>query len=600
MSLMLRAARLLGGLALRHGRRRLVVSAVLLLLGYLATPGIAVALRRLTDESLAGHGGAATVAALAAAGLLLAELMLGHFAHLSYFELGEQLEARLHRELCAVSNGVPGLAHADRPRFADTVTLVRDELARVRAALEALLQFLGLALQTVVTTVLLGSVNAWLALLPLAAVLPVRLGRRAQELSDAAREASAERTRLGQHLLALATTAQPVMELRLLGGGRELVRHYTANWRSVSRTLARAEARAAALRAAGQLCFALAYGGAVLTVVAQAATGTSAVGDLVLVIALAVQVAVQVSGVVGLFGVLQGAGRTAERLDRLRSWSEEGDAEAAPARPGPALPAPARLERGIRLEGVGFGYPGSDRPALRGIDLLIPAGATVALVGENGAGKSTLVKLLCGLYRPTEGRILVDGTDLHELSPAEWSAKVAPLFQDFARLELLLRESVGVGAADLMAEDAAVLAAISSAGADRALAAVPDGLNGLLGRAYGDGAELSGGQWQSLGLARCLIRRDPLLLVLDEPAAALDAAAEHALFRRFDHTAELAAREHGAIVLFTSHRFSTVRQADLIVVLEDGAVRESGGHTELMEQHGPYRELFELQARAYN
>ena len=595
MNLTLRAARLLGALALRHGGRRLVISAVLLLLGYLATPGIALSLRRLTDEALARNGGAAAAAAVAVASLLLAELMLSHFAHLYYFELGEQLETRLHRELCEVSNGVPGLAHADRPQFADEVTLVRDELFRVRAALEALLQVLGLTLQTTVTTVLLGLVNPWLMLLPLVAVIPVRLGRRAQEVSDVAREQAAERTRLGQHLLTLATSVQPVMELRLSGGAQELVRHYTANWASVSRTLARAEAKASALRAAGQVCFAAAYGGAVLTVAAQAADGVSGIGDVVLVIALAVQVAVQISGVVGLFGTLQGAGRTAERLDRLRDQAADRGAVAA----GPARPGPGRLIDGIRLEGVGFRYPGSDRPVLSKVDLLIPAGSTVALVGENGAGKSTLVKLLCGLYQPTEGRILVDGTDLRELSPADWHARIAPLFQDFARLELLLRESVGVGAVDLMGDDESVLAALSAARGESALKAVPGGLDGLLGRGYGDGAELSGGQWQTLGLARCLIRRDPLLLLLDEPAAALDPAAEHALFQRFDRTAELEARENGAIVLYTSHRFSTVRQADLIVVLEDGAVRESGSHGELMARDGLYGELFELQARAY-
>ncbi|MFJ6610138.1 ATP-binding cassette domain-containing protein [Streptomyces sp. NPDC091289] len=595
MTLTLRAARLLGGLALRHGGRRLVIAALLLLLGYLATPGIALCLRLLTDEALAGHAAAASAAAVAVASLLLAELMLSHFAHLYYFEVGEQLETRLHRELCEVSNGVPGLAHADRPRFANGTTLVRDELFRVRAALEALLQVVGLTLQTTVTTLLLGSVNPWLMLLPLVAVIPVWLGRRAQEVSDGARELSAERTRLGQHLLTLATSAQPVMELRLSGGAQALIHRYRANWAAISRTLTRAEAKASALRAAGQVCFAGAYGGAVLTVAAQAADGSSGIGDVVLVIALAIQVAVQVSGAVGLFGVLQGAGRTAERLDRLRDWAGGDDAKPT----GPARPGPDRLRDGIRLDGVGFRYPGSDRAVLHQVNLSIPAGSTVALVGENGAGKSTLVKLLCGLYRPTEGRILVDGTDLRELSPSDWHARVAPLFQDFARLELLVRESVGVGAVDVMGDDDAVLAALAAARGESVLEKVPGGLDGLLGRGYGDGAELSGGQWQTLGLARCLIRRDPLLLLLDEPAAALDPAAEHALFQRFERNAESASRENGAIVMFTSHRFSTVRQADLIVVLEDGAVRESGSHSELMEQDGLYSELFELQARAY-
>ncbi|MGW6967782.1 ATP-binding cassette domain-containing protein [Streptomyces zaomyceticus] len=609
MSLILHAVRWLGGLALRGGGRRLAVAVLLLLLGHLATPGTALALRGLTDEALAGHGGAAVAAALATAGLLLAELMLGHFAHLSYFEVGEKMESRLHRELAQVSNGVPGLAHADRPEFADTVALVRDELAGTRAALEALLHFLGLAVQAAVTTVLLGSVDPYLLLLPLAAVVPVLLGRRAEALTDAAREVTAERLRYGHHLLGLATTARSVTELRLLGGGPEVVREHAASWQETSRVLSRAEAKAAALRALGQLCFAAAYGGAVLLVVARAADGTAGLGDVVLVIALAVQVAMQVSGAVAQSGLLRAAGRTARRLEQLHAWSRAdenppADSSRATAPAGgpttPTTPAPGRLDHGIRLEGVGFRYPGADRPALSGVDLLIPAGATLALVGENGAGKSTLVKLLCGLYRPTEGRILVDGTDLRELAPGEWSARVAPLFQDFARVELLLRESVGIGAVDSLGEEAPARAALAAAGAEGVLDSVPDGLDGLLGRGYGDGAELSGGQWQSLGLARCLIRRDPLLMVLDEPAAALDAAAEYRLFRGFDRTAEPAARTRGAVTLFTSHRFSTVRRADLIVVLENGTVRERGGHADLMAQDGPYRELFELQARGYH
>ncbi len=260
---------------------------------------------------------------------------------------------------------------------------------------------------------------------------------------------------------------------------------------------------------------------------------------------------------------------------------------------------PGRLTEGIRLENVGFSYPGSDRPVLRGIDFTIPAGGTLALVGENGAGKSTLVKLLCGLYQPTEGRILVDGTDLRDLPPERWNTKVAPLFQDFARLELLVRENVGIGAVGSIGDDEALGAAMDLAGARGTLDRIEGGLDGLLGRGYGDGAELSGGQWQSLGLARSLVRESPLLLMFDEPASALDATAEHAVFERFGDAAMRARHGAGAVTLFVSHRFSTVRMAERIVVLGDGRVQESGSHEELMERRGVYAELFDLQARVY-
>ncbi|MFJ8659381.1 ABC transporter ATP-binding protein [Streptomyces sp. NPDC093795] len=594
-------------LAARTDPRRLAGSVLLLLTGLLATPAVALLLREFTETALDGAARTAVWLGLAIAGALVVELMMGHFAHLLYFELGELQEAALHEELLAVTNGTPGLEHLDSPEFTDTVTLVRDELANTRSALESTLQLGGLLLQSLVTTVILGTLDPWLMLLPLAAVPPVLIGRRAQTLVDRAREATAEDTRRGRHLVTLATSAESVKELRLYGAEREVTRRQTASWETVSAALGRAQLRAAALRGCGQLVFGCAFGAAILVVVRQALDGRAGIGDVVLLIALAAQVGVQVANALGLLTLLHGAGRTFERLDRLRTWptGTTRPATTGTARPAENPPetggavAPGRLIEGIRLENVGFSYPGSDRPVLRGIDFTIPAGGTLALVGENGAGKSTLVKLLCGLYRPTEGRILVDGTDLRDVPPEQWSAKVAPLFQDFARLELLVRENVGIGAVGSIGDDEALGAAVDLAGARKTLGRIEGGLDGLLGRGYGDGAELSGGQWQSLGLARSLVREAPLLLMFDEPASALDATAEHAVFERFGDAALRARHGAGAVTLFVSHRFSTVRMAERIVVLGDGRVQESGSHEELMERRGVYAELFDLQARVY-
>lgn len=448
-------------------------------------------------------------------------------------------------------------------------------------------------MQTLITTVILGTLNPWMILLPLAAVPPVVLGKRAQNLVERAKERAAPQIRLSRHLLTLATSAAAVKELRLCGTEAELLGRHRTGWDATTATLQRAHVRAALLRAAGQVVFAAAYGAVILLVLWQAVHGRAGLGDVVLVITLAVQVSVQVASALGLLTVLQGAGKMAERMADLRRWS------ARMVRPGGEQPAPATLLAGIRFERVSFSYPGSDTKVLDGVDLLIPAGRTAALVGENGAGKSTMVKLLCGLYQPTEGRILVDGVDLRDLSAQQWSERIAPLFQDFARLELLLRENVGVGALESIQDDAVLASALARARAERIVERVPGGLDGLLGRGYGDGAELSGGQWQTLGLARCLVRPEPLLMLLDEPAAALDAAAENSLFERFGDSAGLAARARGAVTLFVSHRFSTVRMADLIVVLEHGRVLESGSHAELMANDLTYRELFDLQARAY-
>ncbi|MEU3606041.1 ABC transporter ATP-binding protein [Streptomyces sp. NPDC035033] len=599
MTTLFLAVRTLLRLAHRLDPRRLYVSAALLLVGLLATPAVALLLRAFTDHALDGAVDTAAWLAAGIAAALVLELSMGHFAHLFYFELGEQQETELRQEVLAVANGTHGLEHLDSPEFADTLTLVREELPRTRAAMEAVLQLCGLALQAVLTTVILATVNPWLALLPLAAVPPVLVADRAQAVLDRAKERAAEPTRLSRHLLALATSEHSVPEVRLGGAEHELMSHQARAWQRSTDLLRRAALRAAALRASGQLLFALAYGGGLWLVVRQALDGAVDAGDVILVITLAVQVSVQVASALGLLAMLQGAGRTFERLERLRRWSAV-PAPAPAAAPAATMAAvPARLEEGIRLENVSFRYPGSDHDVLTGVDLTLPAGATVALVGENGAGKSTLVKLLCGMYRPTTGRVLVDGVDLRELDTAAWAARIAPLFQDFARFELPLRENVGVGRLSALDDDETLRGAITAARADRVLDRVPGGLDGLLGKGYGDGAELSGGQWQLLGLARCLVRRDPLLMLLDEPASALDAAAEHELFERFTDAAGRASSDSGSLTLFISHRFSTVRSADLIVVLEKGTVRERGGHDELLAARGLYAELFELQARAY-
>jgi ATP-binding cassette subfamily B protein len=230
----------------------------------------------------------------------------------------------------------------------------------------------------------------------------------------------------------------------------------------------------------------------------------------------------------------------------------------------------------------------------------IPAGSALALVGENGSGKSTLVKLLCGLYQPTSGRILIDGQDLAGLDPARWRSRVATLFQDFHRIGLTLRESIGHGDITRADDTEAVSAAAEQARADRVLHAVPGGLAGYVGHSYCDGRELSGGQWQTVGLARTLMRRHPLLVILDEPAAALDASAEHDLFDRYASSAGRAGREDGGITVLISHRFSTVGMADLIAVLDHGQLTECGTHRELMTARGLYAGLFTLQARAYH
>ncbi len=624
----LRAIRYLLALAVRADPARLAAAGTLMLLGYLATPFIGVLLGQLTDAAIAGAVDTATWLAAGLAVLLVCELMMGHFAHLYHHELGERQESAIDRELLDIAHGGAGLRHFDDPGFVNALTLVRQDVHQTRPALEAVLQLLGIGLQLTVTTVVLAFIDPWLALLPAAALPPVLLSRHAQDLVDRARSSQARRIRTTVHLMDLAASADAVKEIRLTGADEFLLARQDADWAATTSVLGRAHHVAAGLRALGQVVFGCAYGGTLLIVVQRAERGEASIGDVVLLVTLAVQVSTQVAGALGLLGTLQAAGHTVRRLDWLRRRAAADSPSPTPAAPPtppvptsvmrrlvgrrgtgprPAAPAPRspgdglpdRLVTGVRLRGVTVRYARNAQPALHDVTLTIPAGATVAVVGENGAGKSTLVKLLCGFYRPSAGRLLVDDVELTGAAAEQWGSRMSTLFQDFARLQLTMRDNVGVGHLPSIGDDTAILTAISAAGAEEVTRRVPGGLDGLLGRDYGDGAELSGGQWQRLGLARAFMRPHPLLVALDEPAAALDAPAEHALFQRFKKVARSAREEAGAVTLFVSHRLSTVREADLIIVLDRGRVIELGDHEQLMARDGRYAELFRLQARAY-
>ena len=250
------------------------------------------------------------------------------------------------------------------------------------------------------------------------------------------------------------------------------------------------------------------------------------------------------------------------------------------------------------FDDVSFTYPGTDRPVLRDVAFTIPAGTVVAVVGENGAGKSTLVKLLTRMYEPTSGRILVDGADLAEIDVLRWRQRLSAAFQDFARLELVAQESVGAGDLPRLEDAPAVLAALERAGGTDVVDELPARLATQLGSRWDGGVDLSTGQWQKVALGRALMREDPLVTFFDEPTASLDAPTEHALFARYADAARSGSAA-GMITVLVSHRFSTVRAADLIVVVADGRVSEVGSHDELMEREGLYAELYTLQARSY-
>ena len=291
-------------------------------------------------------------------------------------------------------------------------------------------------------------------------------------------------------------------------------------------------------------------------------------------------------------GLLLGLSQLASQaayLDDLFSFFDIVPAVRSPADP---VPFPSPIRDGIRFEGVGFRYPEAERWAIRGLDLAIGAGEVVALVGENGAGKTTIVKLLSRLYDPVEGRITVDGIDLRAFALDELRGRIALILQDFVRYSFTAAENIEVGLIAEAGNRGRVEEAAGRALADGVIARLPQRYEQPLGRRFKDGVELSGGEWQKIAIARAYMR-DGAVLVLDEPTAALDARAEYEVFRRFR---DLAA---GRTCLIISHRFSTVRMADRIVVLEAGRVEEQGAHADLVARGGRYAALFELQAAGY-
>jgi ATP-binding cassette subfamily B protein len=578
----------------RQSRRKTWVAVVLMLSAAAASPLVALGLRELTNAVVAGHSGKAVLAGVLVAVLAVVGLTFGHFAHIAYFELSELNVLGFDEELIGLANGSAGLAHHERPEDADRLTVLEQDTQYLRSGLQALLTTAGLLLAMVLTGVLLALLNPVLLLLPLLAVPPLLTGRWAERIIDRAKTATAESSRLALNFFRLATTAAPAKELRVFRLREELRRRHGALWERTTQRLWAAHRQATGVRAAGQLVFAVGYVGAVLLIVREAIAGRRTVGDVVLAITLAGQVNQQVSQAVALLQDLQRMASGYRRLGELR------DVVHAPVEVPVDQAPPERLREGIRLAGVAFGYPGSDTPVLRDVDLTLPAGSTIAVVGENGAGKSTLIKLLCGFYRPSAGQVLVDGVDLRRIPLDGWRGRIAAGFQDFVRYELVARQAVGVGDLAQGFTDPAVLAALDRARVGDLLERLPDGLDTQLGKSYADGAELSGGQWQKLALGRALMREEPLLLVLDEPTSALDAQAEHALFERYAEQARRVASRTGGITVLVSHRFSTVRMADLIVVVADGRVVEAGDHPTLAGAGGLYAELYALQAKAYS
>jgi ATP-binding cassette subfamily B protein len=593
---LVRSVRLMLGISFGADALRSIAALITASGQSVAMPFRAAGLKLLVD-GVAGHDSRrAALGALLVAGISAGGRLMAWASFNVRMRLRENTQLYLDARLMALIAGIPGVEHHERPDYLDKVELVRSE----RDALANPFNPISWTIASIVTIAsvigLLIGIDAWLALLPVFGIPSIVATVRGERAADDLRERQAEPARRLRHLLEVATGAAAAKEVRIFGLADELVDRRRALFDELERARGRIAMRNTAWTSIGRVVFGAGYIASLAFAVHLAVTGRASLGAVVLVLAVGAQLNQQLDEMAGTTTWLVHTYRAIRRLFWLLDHAALAHARVEPV--SPAAP-PERLVRGIALSGVSFAYPGTDKRILEDVNLVLPAGRTVAIVGDNGAGKTTLVKLLCRFYEPTSGTITVDDVDLRRLPIDAWRARIAAGFQDFGRIQLLARESIGVGDIARLDGDAHILEALERAAAGELPSALPRGLDTQLGREFKGGVELSLGQWQKVALGRAMMRSAPLLVILDEPTASLDAPTEHALFERFAGAAQRTAASSGAITLLISHRFSTVRMADLILVVSGGRITEIGDHAALVRAGGLYAELYELQRRAY-
>jgi ATP-binding cassette subfamily B protein len=566
-----------------------------------AVPVVAAWLTKQVIDSLTGAASAHGTLVWLASGLVVAGLLLAALPRVSEYldtEAGRAIGLHAITRLYLATERFHGLARFEDPEFLDRLRLAQQMGGR--APSELVKSFIRLAGGLITATGFLGSlivISPALAAVVVGAAVPallaqLRLSRQRARMMRTVGPVERREFFYGN----LLGDVQAAKELRLFGAagfvrGRMLAERGTAD----------AEKRRMDLRdlvaqgSLGTLSAVVAGGGLVWSIL-LAAGGTITPGDVTMLVAA-------VAGVQGALAQMTMSVSTAHHhlllFDHYLSVVRAGPDLPRPVRPAP-VPA---LSRGIELRDVWFRYSDDHPWALSGVDLVIPAGQSIGLVGRNGAGKTTLVKLLCRFYDPTRGAILWDGVDLRDMDPADLRHRIGAVFQDFMQYDLTVAENIAIGDVRALADRERLVGAARLAGTHDELAGLPRGYDTLLSRIFlserdkddpETGVLLSGGQWQRLALARALLRDRRDLLILDEPSSGLDAIAEHDVHTRL--------REHreGRTSILISHRLSAVRDADRLVVLADGVVAEQGTHDELMAAGGPYAELFTLQASGYS
>jgi ABC-type multidrug transport system fused ATPase/permease subunit len=504
---------------------------------------------------------------------------------------GNRLDVNIATRAMAAVLLPPGIRHLEDPAMSDRVhraqALGTDWIAP-SVTIESIPVIAIMRLSALVSTVLLMRFVWWAPLLVLPSILVrSRLYRRHTSLEMSFWEARAPAFKQATYLRDLALLPHAAKEIRVFGLPEWLVGAFTKQWFDSMGDIWRGRRQHTMLAVLAGAQIFVSYGAVLLMIALAAAQRQIGVAEVVIY----AQAAIGMEGFTFSWAnyVVERGGRIVRDALALEQLTRSPSFQLSGHRDSHDLP-----QAGIRFENVHFRYPGREDYVFKGLDLWIPARSSLALVGENGAGKTTLVKLLCRLYEPEAGRVTVDGIDLRELDPVRWQRRVGAIFQDFVRYELPASSNVGFGAPEVRDKEALWRAA-RKAGADGIIASLPQEWDTILTRQHEDGVDLSGGQWQRIALARALhaVEGGAGILVLDEPTAQLDVRAEAALYDDFlDLTA-------GLTTILISHRFSTVRRADRICVIEHGRLVEDGSHHQLVARGGRYAEMFSLQASRF-
>ena len=524
---------------------------------------------------------------LAEFGLLLLGTILNSIRFLSNSVLQSQLTNHINTLIIKKAISLD-LQFFEDPVFYDNMQNARRRAdSSALSIMNAILQIVQQTITLVSLVALLVRFSPWLAVVVILAAIPNFISRsRFSEMAFRALTRRAPESRLLNYIETLLTSNETVKEIKLFGLGEPLLARYRKLFTTFfeeDRDISRKNTIASFFWG---LLSNLAYYGSYVWVILRALAKAITLGDMTMFLSVFRQSQGAVQQLLDSFNRLYESNLY---LDNLMDYLKIQPVLALPEN-GKIAPAP--IQEGIRFINVSFKYPGSEKMVLQNINLFIPSGESIALVGLNGAGKTTLIKLLTRLYDPTEGQILLDGIDLREYDLKTLHQRFGVIFQDYVRYQFSVRENIGFGQIEDLEDTERIESAAERGGADEVVAELPQGYETVLGRRWERGQELSGGQWQKIALARAFMRKAEVL-ILDEPTSALDAEAEYEIFLRFR---ELMA---GRIAVLISHRFSTVRMADRIVVLSEGKIHELGSHAELISRDGAYARLFNLQAEGY-